>query len=98
MSFMFRLLVAIPALFLINTAWAERLNVAVASNFHTAALEIATAFEAAGEHEVTLIPGSSGKHFAQIMNGAPLHLFPGGCILPSPSPASRQGCGRGLRD
>jgi len=54
---------------------AETLNVAVASNFARALESIARAFESSTEHEVRLIRGSSGKHYAQIRNGAPFDVF-----------------------
>lgn len=37
--------------------------------------EIAKRFEATSEHEITLVLGSTGKHYAQIRNGAPFDLF-----------------------
>jgi len=56
-------------------ALAETLNVAVASNFVAAMQRIEEAFEGNSEHEVRLIRGSSGKHYAQIQNGAPFDIF-----------------------
>ena len=60
---------------------ADELKVAVASNFYPTMKVIAKHFElkTAGssgqQHKVILIPGSSGKHYAQIMNGAPFDMF-----------------------
>ncbi len=54
---------------------ADEIRVAVASNFRDAMSALATQFEQATEHEVTLIFGSSGKQFAQIRNGAPFDAF-----------------------
>lgn len=54
---------------------AAELRLAVASNFKEAMVLIVADFEAHSEHEVTLIPGSTGKHYAQIKNGAPFDLF-----------------------
>ena len=54
---------------------AGEIRVAVASNFRQVMAELATLFEAATGHEVTVIPGSSGKHYAQIVHGAPFDAF-----------------------
>ncbi|MET0107123.1 MAG: molybdate ABC transporter substrate-binding protein [Sedimenticola sp.] len=54
---------------------AAELRVAVASNFSDAIKRIAGDFEAATGHRVKLIFGSTGKHYAQIRNGAPFDLF-----------------------
>jgi len=49
--------------------------VAAASNFTDAITAIARRFEATTKHKVTLIFGSTGKHYAQIKNGAPFDAF-----------------------
>ena len=59
---------------------ADELRVAVASNFYSTMKIIAKNFEekkvdSQVRHKVTIIPGSSGKHFAQIINGAPFDIF-----------------------
>ena len=60
---------------------ADELKVAVASNFYPAMKVIAKRYElrtsgSTGQHhKVILIPGSSGKHYAQIINGAPFDVF-----------------------
>ena len=59
---------------------ADELKIAVASNFYPAMKEIAKRYElktagSTGQHKVILIPGSSGKHYAQIINGAPFDVF-----------------------
>lgn len=51
------------------------IRVAVASNFKSAATQLAAVFESSTGHEVTLIFGSTGKHYAQIINGAPFEVF-----------------------
>ena len=56
-------------------ARAETLNVAVASNFADPLREIARNFDASTGHKVQVSPGSSGKLYAQIINGAPYDLF-----------------------
>lgn len=61
---------AIPA-----TVQAAEFRVAVASNFRGAAQEIAVGFEAASGHHAVLIFGSTGKHYAQIVHGAPFEVF-----------------------
>jgi len=59
---------------------ADELKVAVASNFYPTMKVIAKGYElktagSTGRHKVILIPGSSGKHYAQIINGAPFDIF-----------------------
>ena len=54
---------------------ADTLNVAVASNFADVLRTIVSKFEAQSDHEVNIIPGSSGKLYAQIANGAPFDVF-----------------------
>lgn len=56
-------------------AVAEEVQVAVAANFLTAAQTLATTFEKDSDHEITIVPGSTGKHYAQIRNGAPFDAF-----------------------
>jgi len=59
----------------IATAYAGEIRVAVAANFAPTLAEIADAFEAKTGHQVILASGSTGKHFAQIINGAPFDAF-----------------------
>jgi molybdate transport system substrate-binding protein len=56
-------------------ALAGEVRVAVASNFAEAMTDIAQRFEASTGHNVKLSSGSTGKHYAQIRNGAPFDLF-----------------------
>ena len=64
-----------------SQAVADELKVAVASNFYPTMKLIAQHFElktdgsSGQQHKVILIPGSSGKHYAQIINGAPFDVF-----------------------
>ena len=54
---------------------AERLHLAVASNFRAAAQSLANDFETRSSYAVSLSSGSSGKLYAQIVNGAPFDVF-----------------------
>jgi len=54
---------------------ADEIRVAVASNFVGTMKVLVNEFESNAEHRVILIPGSTGKHYAQIVNGAPFDLF-----------------------
>ena len=56
-------------------SFADEIRVAAASNFRDAMTALASQFEQASEHEITLIFGSTGKQFAQIKNGAPYAAF-----------------------
>ena len=50
-------------------------TVAVASNFATTAAELSAAFTKISAAPVRISPGSTGKLYAQIINGAPFDLF-----------------------
>lgn len=54
---------------------ADTLTVAVAANFAETLESIVAGFEQAYPHSVVLVRGSSGRHYAQIVNGAPFDLF-----------------------
>ncbi len=54
---------------------AGEVRVAVASNFFEVAKVLAARFEAATGQAVRLARGSTGKHYAQIRNGAPFDVF-----------------------
>ena len=54
---------------------AETIRVAVASNFSHAMQAISDQFEQQTGHSVDLIFGSTGKIYAQILNGAPFDAF-----------------------
>lgn len=56
-------------------AIADEIHVAVASNFTKTIKTLAARFEASSGHRVTLSYGSTGKHYAQIKNGAPFDAF-----------------------
>jgi len=53
----------------------ENLTIAVASNFQVTANEIAAEFTAATKIPVRISTGSTGKLYAQIVNGAPYDVF-----------------------
>lgn len=57
------------------TVRAETLTIAVASNFAKPMSEIARAFEKESKHSVRVAFGSSGKLAAQLLQGAPFHMF-----------------------
>ena len=57
------------------TVMAEDAIVAVATNFIEVAHKLESAFEDAGEHELIMTSGSTGKLFAQIVQGAPFDVF-----------------------
>ncbi|MDX2504663.1 MAG: molybdate ABC transporter substrate-binding protein, partial [Gammaproteobacteria bacterium] len=54
---------------------AAEIRVATASNFTVTMKLIARQFEADTGHKITIISGSTGKHYAQIKNGAPFDVF-----------------------
>lgn len=60
---------------LVTPASAGELRVAVASNFAPLMTVLADQFERDYAHSLILIPGSTGKHYAQIKNGAPFDVF-----------------------
>ena len=69
------LLLAATMMLAPGQSMAEEIHVAVASNFKVAITSIAKRFEAGTDHKVTVIFGSTGKHYAQIKNGAPFDAF-----------------------
>lgn len=54
---------------------ADQIRIAVASNFVPALKVIANSFETQTGHEILISPASTGKHFAQITQGAPFDIF-----------------------
>ena len=65
---------ALGGLFL-SPARADEVKVAVAANFTAAMKEIAAGFEQTTGHTALLSFGSTGKLYAQIINGAPFAVF-----------------------
>ncbi|TDI74365.1 MAG: molybdate ABC transporter substrate-binding protein [Bacteroidetes bacterium] len=51
------------------------LRIAVASNFALTARALANDYESQSANRVVIISGSTGKHYAQIINGAPFDIF-----------------------
>lgn len=60
---------------LVLPASAERITVAVAANFTVTMNALVEAFERDSDHTVVVASGSTGKHYAQILHGAPFDLF-----------------------
>ncbi|QIZ85561.1 molybdate ABC transporter substrate-binding protein [Bermanella marisrubri] len=54
---------------------AQNLRIAVAANFHQTLLKLAHAFEAQHNIALSISSASSGKHYAQILHGAPFDVF-----------------------
>ena len=69
------LITALIPVLTLAAAHAGEIRVATASNFRDAMSALANQFERGSGHEVSLIFGSTGKHYAQIMNGAPFDAF-----------------------
>ena len=66
--------------FIITHSAANEIRIAVASNFYPTMKAIVEEFElenyeSSKINKIVLIPGSSGKHYAQIINGAPFDIF-----------------------
>lgn len=70
-----RLITVLLAAFALPAATAEPLTLAVASNFSVPARELATQFHGRSGHDVRIAAGSTGKLYAQIINGAPFDIF-----------------------
>ena len=74
-SWTYRACCAIALLFGPQTATAETALVAVATNFAEVVEILKSDFEADHDHKLTIVTGSTGKLYAQIVNGAPFDLF-----------------------
>ncbi len=53
----------------------DEVHVGVASNFVSVAEDLARNFETATAHQISVVTGSTGKLYAQILNGAPFAVF-----------------------
>ena len=73
-SFFSRLVIS-ASLLCATSVMAKEIHIAVASNFSGVMKVLVKEYEEDTRHRVVLIPGSSGKHYAQIVNGAPFDLF-----------------------
>ncbi len=69
------LILTVALLLPILAASQERVTVAVASNFARTATEIADRFTAETGHQVRISAASTGKLYAQIINGAPYDIL-----------------------
>ncbi len=70
-----KLLVALALMLSSSLSYAAEIRIAVASNFTRAMMGLVQQFEADTGHKVKLVFGSTGKHYAQIKNGAPFDAF-----------------------
>ena len=73
-------LIVVYQFFFLNEALADEIKIEVASNFYPTMKELVKHFESITlnsdtTNNIVLISGSSGKHYAQILNGAPFDLF-----------------------
>ena len=73
-------LIVVYQFFFLNGALADEIKIAVASNFYPTMKELVKHYESYTHNSdttnnIVLISGSSGKHYAQILNGAPFDLF-----------------------
>ena len=66
---------AVLALFGISGVQAEQTTIAVATNFAWPLAELEAAFETRGAHELTVVSGSTGQLYSQIVNGAPYDIL-----------------------
>jgi molybdate transport system substrate-binding protein len=82
-------------LLLSATAGADTINAAVASNFTATAAELAAQFEAVSGHEVRIASASTGKLYAQIVNGAPFGVL---LAADAERPALLEKSGAGVAD
>ena len=67
--------VGLLSLGVLSSARADTALVAVAANFSGTAQTIASDFKRVSGHTVTLVPGATGKLYAQIKNGAPYQVL-----------------------
>lgn len=75
MRFKLMLLLAFSVVGFNTIAYAETAHLAVASNFSITMKKLVADFESRSEHTLSISAASTGKLFAQIINGAPYDLF-----------------------
>ena len=71
----FKLSLLLTCLLFLQPLFADEIRIAVASNFTFAIKVLAQKFEAQSTHKTKLIFGATGRHYAQIKNGAPFDIF-----------------------
>ena len=62
-------------LFATEYAWADEVRIAVASNFSLVSVPLGEVFTQTTGHEIIMSYASTGKLYAQIVNGAPFDVF-----------------------
>ena len=75
MSKIFKIIVFLVVVLDGNSGMADTIRVAVASNALAASQELGTLFTVKTGHKVSLSAASTGKLYAQIVNGAPYDVF-----------------------
>lgn len=70
-----RILILSAAIARSASANADDALIAVATNFFKVATQLEEQFEAQGRHRISLVSGSTGKIYAQVINGAPFTAF-----------------------
>lgn len=75
MNSVYKLITYAILLLTVELSFAGEIRVAVASNFTHTIKALAELFEQQNHHKVKLIFGASGRHYAQIKNGAPFDIF-----------------------
>jgi len=74
-SFLTMALCALISLTRADFALADEVTLAVATNFANTMEELETDFEASTDHTLIVVTGSTGRLYAQIVNGAPFDIF-----------------------
>lgn len=72
---MIRIIILFGLWSVVTASQGANVRVASAANFYPTLNKIKQLFEESTEHKVTIIRGSTGKLYAQIINGAPYDVF-----------------------